>query len=144
MCMYLVPFLMCVFVCLFCTCTLIQSCKNETFLFQIVAALNYLHSKNILHRDLKCENILLNEDMKPLLTDFGFAKCVRNLHDPNETYCGSSAYAPIEILKGKNKHVSKAVVQRCSVRKVFLEILQNSQESTCAKVSLLIKLQAQT
>ena len=39
--------------------------------------------------------------MKPLLTDFGFAKCVPNLHDPNETYCGSSAYAPIEILKGK-------------------------------------------
>ena len=30
----------------------------------------------------------------------------------------------------------------CSVEKVFLEISQNSQENTCAKVSLLIKLQA--
>ena len=35
----------------------------------------------------------------------------------------------------------KAVAQRCSVKKVFLEISQNSQENTCARVSFLIKLQ---
>ena len=33
-------------------------------------------------------------------------------------------------------------VQRCSVKKVFLEISQNSQENTCSRVSFLIKLQA--
>ena len=44
----------------------------------------------------------------------------------------------------KNKFISQeAVVQRCSVKKVFLEISQNSQENTCARVSFLIKLQAQ-
>ena len=32
-------------------------------------------------------------------------------------------------------HKSEAVPQRCSVKKVFLEISQNSQENTCAKVS---------
>ena len=36
----------------------------------------------------------------------------------------------------------EAVAQRCSVKKVFLEISQNSQENTCARVSFLIKLQA--
>ena len=36
----------------------------------------------------------------------------------------------------------KAVAQTCSVKKVFLEISQNSQENTCARASLLIKLQA--
>ena len=36
----------------------------------------------------------------------------------------------------------EAVVQRCSVKKAFLEISQNSQENTCAKVSFLINLQA--
>ena len=36
---------------------------------------------------------------------------------------------------------SEAVVQRCSVKTVFLEILQNSQENTRARVSFLIKLQ---
>ena len=36
----------------------------------------------------------------------------------------------------------EAVTQKCSVKKVFLEIWQNSQETTCARVSFLIKLQA--
>ena len=36
----------------------------------------------------------------------------------------------------------EAVARRCSVKKVFLEISQNSQENTCARVSFLIKLQA--
>ena len=35
----------------------------------------------------------------------------------------------------------KAVTHRCSVKKVFLEISQNSQENNCARVSILVKLQ---
>ena len=45
----------------------------------------------------------------------------------------------------KNGFLSKnaeAVARRCSVKKVFLEIWQNSQESNCARDSFLIKLQA--
>ena len=37
---------------------------------------------------------------------------------------------------------TKAVARRCSIKKVFLEISQNSQENTCARVSFLIKLKA--
>ena len=40
------------------------------------------------------------------------------------------------------KVYSEAIVQRCSVKRVFLEISQNSQENTCVRVSFLIKLQA--
>ena len=46
------------------------------------------------------------------------------------------------VKKESTIDVLEAVVQRCSVRKVFLEILQNSQENTCTRVSFLIKLQA--
>ena len=35
----------------------------------------------------------------------------------------------------------EAVAQRCSVKEVFLEISQNSQENNCTRVSFLIKLQ---
>ena len=41
----------------------------------------------------------------------------------------------------KIDHILEAVVQWCSVKKVFLEISKNSQENTCARVSFLIKLQ---
>ena len=37
---------------------------------------------------------------------------------------------------------AETVVRRCSVKEVILEILQNPQENTCARVSFLIKLQA--
>ena len=41
------------------------------------------------------------------------------------------------------KGFSEAITQRCSVKKVFLEILQNLQENTCALVSFLKTLQTQ-
>ena len=46
------------------------------------------------------------------------------------------------MLKVTTKETTEAVAQRCSVKKVFLEISQNSRENTCARVSFLIKLQA--
>ena len=42
----------------------------------------------------------------------------------------------------KNTLAKQAVFQRCSVKKVFLENSQNSQENTCARVSISLKLQA--
>ena len=41
-------------------------------------------------------------------------------------------------------NMSEAVARRCSVKKVFLEISQNSQKNTCARVSLLIKCRSQS
>ena len=38
------------------------------------------------------------------------------------------------------EHSTEAAARRCSVKYVFLEISQNSQENTCARVSFLIKL----
>ena len=43
------------------------------------------------------------------------------------------------IVKGVLESESEAVSLKCSVKKVFLEILQNSQEHTCAKVYFFIK-----
>ena len=40
-----------------------------------------------------------------------------------------------------SKQRTEPVAQRCSLKKVLLEILQNSQENTCARVSFLMKLQ---
>ena len=42
------------------------------------------------------------------------------------------------------KQRTEAVAQRCSLKKVLLEISQNSQENTCARVSFLMKLQVKT
>ena len=48
----------------------------------------------------------------------------------------------VMLIKKMNLLQPEAVAQRCSVKMVFLEILQSSQENTCARVSFLINLQA--
>ena len=49
---------------------------------------------------------------------------------------------PLNRIIKYSKQYLEAVARRCSIKKVFLEISQNSQENTCARDTLLIKLQA--
>ena len=50
----------------------------------------------------------------------------------------------MSTVNSKKGQKGKAVTRICSVKKVFLEISQNSQQNTCARVSFLISLQANT
>lgn len=71
---------------------------------QLVNGVDYCHSKGVAHRDLKCENLLLDRNNHLKISDFGFARGGFHLlegHDAlSQTYCGSYAYAPPEILTG--------------------------------------------
>jgi len=68
---------------------------------QIVRGLKYLHDRDIVHRDLKCENILLTSSYNIKLSDYGFARYYNADKDPkSETFCGSVSYAAPEIIRG--------------------------------------------
>ena len=49
----------------------------------------------------------------------------------------------VKIVKGLTVHCFRSSHQKCSVKKVFLEILQNSQESTCKGTAYFIKKETQ-
>ena len=80
--------------------TCIEEKSAKTLSKEIICAVEYLHSRGIAHRDLKLENILLDCNFVPKVSDFGFARFY-NSCNLSKTYCGSTAYAPIEILSGK-------------------------------------------
>ncbi|XP_030376189.1 serine/threonine-protein kinase MARK2-like [Scaptodrosophila lebanonensis] len=67
---------------------------------QLVSAIQYCHSKFVVHRDLKAENLLLDQNMNIKIADFGFG----NTYDPKsqlETFCGSPPYAAPELFMGR-------------------------------------------
>ncbi|CAH8638254.1 unnamed protein product [Schistosoma mattheei] len=75
--------------------------SSETTRFytsEIILALKYLHSLNIVYRDLKPENLLLDYSGHLKMTDFGFAKHVK---DRTYSLCGTPEYLAPEILQGK-------------------------------------------
>ncbi|XP_078262640.1 MAP/microtubule affinity-regulating kinase 3a isoform X4 [Rhinoraja longicauda] len=67
---------------------------------QIVSAVQYCHQKQIVHRDLKAENLLLDADMNIKIADFGFSNEF-TIGNKLDTFCGSPPYAAPELFQGK-------------------------------------------
>ena len=77
------------------------------YFVQLFSVIEYLHKeKKVAHRDLKAENILLDQFFNIRVIDFGLSKTFESDSEVFETKCGSAAYVPPEMLMGKGYSTS--------------------------------------
>eukprot|EP00755_Sulcionema_specki_P015028 Sspe_Gene.58302::Locus_31973_Transcript_1_1_Confidence_1.000_Length_1425::g.58302::m.58302 len=77
--------------------------RSRFYAAEVALALTFLHEHNIVYRDLKPENCVLDEDGHVVLTDFGLAKTQISTDRERalSTFCGTPEYLAPELLRGQ-------------------------------------------
>lgn len=94
---------------------------------ELCQAIKYIHLKKILHRDIKTQNVFLDENKTIKLGDFGISKALDNTTDFAQTSIGTPYFLPPEIWRGE-KYNNKADIwmigcvlyELCSLNKPFI------------------------
>lgn len=94
----------------------LSEAESAKFFSQLLNGVKYLHSHHIVHRDLKLENLLLDQKGDIVITDFGFANNSRkNSTGLLSTSCGSPCYAAPELVINDNYIGEAADIWSCGI-----------------------------
>ncbi|KAF5803097.1 putative protein kinase CAMK-CAMKL-CHK1 family [Helianthus annuus] len=95
---------------------------SRKYFQQLISAVGYCHSRGVYHRDLKLENLLLDEKWNLKVTDFGLSAVTHRRRSPSassdgllHTMCGTPAYVAPEILAKKGYDGAKVDIWACGV-----------------------------
>jgi len=83
--------------------------KSKFYCAEICYAIGFLHANNIIYRDIKLENILLDSEGHIKLADFGLCKMDMDCNSKTNTFCGTLEYLAPEILTKDLTGYTKAV-----------------------------------
>src|ERR1044072_8255853 len=93
----------------------------QSFIYQILCGLKYIHSANVLHRDLKPGNLLVNANCELKICDFGLARTKGVDNQLMTEYVVTRWYRAPELLLGSDNY--GASIDVWSVGCIFAEIL---------------------
>ena len=83
---------------------------TKNLLLQLLKGVNYLHTKNVIHRDLKPQNILVSKEAALKIADFGLARIRSNYTKPYTKEVLSLWYRAPELLLGSENYDEKVDV----------------------------------
>ncbi|CAI2376707.1 unnamed protein product [Moneuplotes crassus] len=81
---------------------------------QIISGIEYIHKLNVVHRDMKPENLLIDNKKTIKIVDFGLSNTFKK-EELLKTACGSPCYAAPEMIAGKKYYGPKSDIWSCGV-----------------------------
>ena len=78
----------------------------QSYMFQLIQGVKYLHDRNIIHRDLKPSNIFLDEKLELKIGDFGLIANLEKDKDRRKTCCGTKFFMAPEVIDPGEKGYS--------------------------------------
>jgi mitogen-activated protein kinase 1/3 len=113
----------------------------QFILYQILRALYFLHSANIIHRDFKPSNVLINEDCTVKLCDFGMSRGIKEENILLTEYVVTRYYRAPEVMLSSHHYTKKIDVW--SVGCAFAELISKKflfpGENYIAQIKLIIE-----
>lgn len=89
---------------------------SREYFYQLISALHFCHQHGIAHRDIKPQNLLLDEKGALKVSDFGLSALPEQLKDGLlHTACGTPAFSAPEVMHGKGYDGAKADAWSCGV-----------------------------
>ena len=81
---------------------MVKESQAQFYLSELIVCLDLLHAQNIIYRDLKLTNIMLDSDGHLKLIDLGFAKALKHPKDRTFTRCGTLLYMAPEMINSES------------------------------------------
>lgn len=121
--------------------------KRQIMLIGIARGMMILHQLHIIHRDLKAENILVDEDFYPRITDFGLSKFFDPYHSMSQSIkdSGTAIYMAPEVIESDHFNTKADVYafgilmnEILSGKRAYSDYLKGKKRMTCIQLKTAI------